>query len=269
LFFQFFRALASYYTNYWTSENTFYLAYKRSGIGWITYNLLSEEAFLPIYVKNFLRKNMKQSTNTFKKDEEKAEFKHEKETGSKWLERASFRIALTSIFISLSIVLGYMLIFIPNIEVITVMIFLSGFILGKKEGLIVGAFSSFIFCFFNPMGSSQLPLLVVQIVYYSLVGLIGAFTSDFIEKRSFFNSKDDLYVYQVLVIFGVIGGVLTTIYSIFSEIAGFITISAPGVPFSAYFLMGVPWTIVHIVGNVLGFVFILPGLIQIINTLLD
>ena len=93
---------------------------------------------------------MTQSTNTIEKDAETKENKAERETGTRWLERRSFRIALTSIFIALSIVLGYMLIFIPNIELITLMIFLSGFILGKKEGLIVGAFSSFIFCFLNP-----------------------------------------------------------------------------------------------------------------------
>ena len=170
---------------------------------------------------------------------------------------------------ALSIVLGYMLIFLPNIELITAMIFLSGFVLGKKEGLLVGAFSSFIFCFFNPMGSSQLPLLTVQVVYYSVVGIVGSFTHDFFKKKSYYNPQDDLYTYQVMGLLAVIAGVLTTIYSVFSELAGFITISAPGVPFSAYFLIGVPWTILHIIGNVLGFVFILPGLIQIINTLLD
>ena len=212
---------------------------------------------------------MTQSTNTIEKDGDTKEIKPERENGTNWLERRSFRIALTSIFIALSVVLGYMLIYLPNIELITIMIFLSGFILGKKKGLVIGAFSSFIFCFLNPMGASQLPLLTVQVVYYSLVGLIGAFTCDLLEKKSFFNSRDDLYVYQVMVILGAIGGVLTTIYSIFAELAGYITISAPGVPFSAYFMIGVPWTIIHVIGNILGFIFILPGLIQIVYTLLD
>lgn len=212
---------------------------------------------------------MTQSTNTIEKDAETNENKPERETGTRWLERRTFRIALTGIFIALSIVLGYMLIYIPNIELITAMIFLSGFIIGKKEGLVVGAFSSFIFCFLNPMGASQLPLLTVQVVYYSLVGLIGALTHDLVKNKSFYKPKDDLYVYQVMGILGVLGGIMTIIYSIFSELAGFITISAPGVPFSAYFLIGVPWTILHVIGNVLGFVFILPGLIQIIHNLLD
>jgi len=212
---------------------------------------------------------MKQSTNTIDNDAETGANKPERETSTRWLEQRSFRIALTSIFIALSIVLGYMLIYIPNIELITVMIFLSGFVLGKKEGLIVGAFSSFIFCFFNPMGSSQLPLLTVQVVYYSLVGLIGAFTQDLFKDKQFYKPKDDLYVYQIMGILGVIGGILTTVYSIFSEFAGFITISAPGVPFSAYFLIGVPWTIIHVIGNILGFVFIVPGLIQLIHALID
>lgn len=96
----------------------------------------------------------------------------EKSNGIPWLERKSFRITLLSTFAALSVVLGYMLVFIPNIELFTLMIFLSGFILGKKDGAVVGLMASFIFVFFNPYGVSPLPLFAYQLAHYSLVGIL-------------------------------------------------------------------------------------------------
>ncbi|MBY8990523.1 MAG: hypothetical protein KGD58_07205, partial [Candidatus Lokiarchaeota archaeon] len=52
----------------------------------------------------------------------------EKENSSVWLEKKSFRIALISTFTALGIVLGYLLAYIPNIELFTLTIFLSGYI---------------------------------------------------------------------------------------------------------------------------------------------
>lgn len=191
------------------------------------------------------------------------------ETRNSLFERSSFRVAITSVFTALSVILGYMLIFLPNIELITLMIFLSGFIIGKKEGTIVGALSSFIFCFFNPMGSSSLPLLTVQLIYYSFVGFIGAITKDLIQNRKFFNPSEDLYVYPVLLIFGSLSVLMTTLYSIFIEFAGYFSIAGANVPFFTYILLGLPYSIIHVIGNLLGFVIILPGLIQLLYKLLD
>lgn len=185
------------------------------------------------------------------------------------LDRVSFRVALTGVFTALSVILGYMLIFLPNIELITLMIFLSGFMIGKKEGLLVGAFSSFIFCFFNPMGSSSLPLFTVQLTYYSSVGLMGGITKQLIQDKKFFKPSEDLYVYPVLIIFGTLAVVMTTLFSVFIEFAGYISIAGAAVPFLTYFLLGIPYSIIHIIGNLLGFVIILPGLIQLLYKLLD
>jgi len=57
----------------------------------------------------------------------------ERVNSSVWLERKSFRISLIATFTALAIVLGYAMAYIPNIEVFTLMIFLSGFIMKKKE----------------------------------------------------------------------------------------------------------------------------------------
>jgi uncharacterized membrane protein len=107
----------------------------------------------------------------------------EKSTDTVWLERKSFRIVLTSMFAALAVVLGYLLVFIPNIELFTLMIFLSGFILGKRDGAVVGLMSSFIFVFFNPYGVSPLPLFAYQLAHYALVGILGGHSHSYLTKK--------------------------------------------------------------------------------------
>ncbi len=184
------------------------------------------------------------------------------------LERVSFRIALISTFTALAIVLGYLLAYIINIELFTLTIFLSGFILGKRDGIIVGLLSSFIFCFFHPLSPSPLPLLIFQLVHYSLTGLIGALLSDFLSKKKILNADKDLYKISLMVIFGCIGALITTSFQIFASL--FFTLSYYGTisQFIPQFLIGAVFTAIHIIGNTLGFIFILPGLIQLLKKML-
>ncbi|MFX1456129.1 MAG: hypothetical protein ACFFDB_12210 [Promethearchaeota archaeon] len=188
----------------------------------------------------------------------------ERENHSVWLEKSSFRIAMVGTFAALGIVLGYLLAYIPNIELFTLTIFLSGFILGKRDGMIVGFLSSFIFCFFNPLGASPLPLLTFQLIYYTSVGLLGAFIHQILREKSFFTPDKDLYKSLVMVIFGIIGALITTFFQIFSTILDAISFYGTIDSFLPIFISGIPFTITHIIGNILGFVFILPGLIQLI-----
>jgi len=193
----------------------------------------------------------------------------EKANHSAWLERKTFRIVLVSTFSALAIVLGYMLAYIPNIELFTLTIFLSGFILGKKDGIIVGCFSSLIFCFFNPLGASPLPLLTFQLFHYSLTGFLGALIRDYLKKKNFFKPDEDLYITPVMIIFGLMGALITINFQIFASMVDVLSFFGTIDEFIPYFLTGILFTVTHIIGNTLGFIFILPGLIQLIYKMLD
>jgi len=203
------------------------------------------------------------------KTDDKKILNSESVSSSVWLERKSFRISLIATFTALAIVLGYAMAYIPNIEVFTLMIFLSGFIMSKKEGAIIGLLSASIFTFFNPFGPSPPPLFIYQLIHYSLTGLSGGLAKDFMLNRKFFKPKEDLYVFQVMVIFGVIGGILTFLFDILSTLFGGLTVSTSIDYFIASYLFGIVFTTVHLIGNILVFVFLLPGLIQIIMKLVD
>jgi energy-coupling factor transport system substrate-specific component len=202
------------------------------------------------------------------KESQLQDIEQEKVNHSIWLEITSFRIVLISMFSALAIVLGYMLAYIPNIELFTLTIFLSGFILGRREGIIVGCFSSFIFCFFNPIGTSPLPLFTFQLFHYSLTGFLGGILSNYLKNKSFFKQNEDLYVFPVMVLFGIIGALITMYFQIFSSLIDVLFFFGTLESFIPYFLTGIPFTVIHIIGNTLGFIFILPGLIQLLNKML-
>lgn len=206
-----------------------------------------------------------------KKTSEKVEvldIEQERITHSIWLERNSFRIALISTFTALAIVLGYLLAYIPNIELFTLMIFLSGFILGKRDGMMIGLLSSFIFCYFNPFGSSPLPLLAFQLFHYSITGFLGALTNDLLQRKKSFKSSEDLYKFSIMALLGIIGALITANFQIFSSIIYVLSFLGSLNEFLPYFLTGSIFTAIHIIGNTLGFIFILPGLIQLIRKML-
>ncbi|MFX1364408.1 MAG: ECF transporter S component [Promethearchaeota archaeon] len=207
---------------------------------------------------------LKESSETL----EVPDVEQEKANCSIWLERKSFRIALISMFTALAIVLGYLLAYIPNIELFTLTIFLSGFILGKRDGMIVGFLSSFIFCFFNPLGASPLPLFMAQLSHYSITGLIGGLTGNFFQKKRAFLSDEDLYRVSVMILFGLIGALLTSSYQLISTLVEVLSYFGTLNEYLPYFMTGLIFTIVHIVGNTLGFIFILPGLIQLVKKML-
>ncbi|MGQ4874120.1 MAG: hypothetical protein ACP6IY_08625 [Promethearchaeia archaeon] len=191
------------------------------------------------------------------------------EIDSIWLERPTMRIALISIFTALTVVTGYALVYIPNVELFTMMNFLSGFLLGKKNGAIIGAMSGFIFCFFNPLGATALPLLSYQIFHYSFVGFLGAVSHNFLSNRNFFKPEDDLYVFPVLLFFGIIGFLITLTYDILSSLVDSYFLFGTLDAFIPYFISGLFFTTVHEIGNTLVFIFVLPGTIQIGYKLLD
>jgi len=211
---------------------------------------------------------LKSETNDTRDKVKLIDLEQEKANNSPWLEIKSFRIVLISTFTALAIVLGYLLAYIPNIELFTLTIFLSGSILGKRDGMIVGIFSSFIFCFFNPFGPSPLPLFTFQLFHYSLTGLVGGLSGAYLKKKEWLKKDSDMYIFPVMAIFGLLGALITIFFQISSSLVSALSIFGTMDQFLPYFLTGLGFTIIHIVGNILGFIFILPGLIQLISKML-
>jgi hypothetical protein len=135
--------------------------------------------------------------------------------------------------------------------------------------MIIGFLSSAIYTTLNPFGTSPLLLFAYQLLHYTLTGWSGGIIRSYLNKKEYFKPKADLYVLKILVIFGFTGAMLTFIYDILSTLFGGFIVSYTIEYFLVTYFSGLIFTTVHLIGNVLGFIFILPGLIQLILKLLD
>ncbi|NVM54028.1 MAG: ECF transporter S component, partial [Candidatus Helarchaeota archaeon] len=75
-------------------------------------------------------------------------------------QKSSVKITLIAVFAALSIGASYMLAPFINVEVMSVILFIAGFLYGKYVGIFVGLISSIIYYGWNPFGVPPLPLYV-------------------------------------------------------------------------------------------------------------
>ncbi len=59
-------------------------------------------------------------------------------------------IVRIGLYSALCVVIGFLFVPLPNIELITLFVFLGGYLYGVSNGLIIGVFSEFIYSAFNP-----------------------------------------------------------------------------------------------------------------------
>ena len=159
-------------------------------------------------------------------------------------------------FAALAVALGYALMLIPNIELITVVVFLAGLTLGIKWGMFVGGLSEFIFSAMNPLGSGLIfpPLIATQISSMIFVGLTGGILRPFLFKKNI--TKIHIFA------FGFSGFILTFIFDSLTTLsypiaAGFDLPQTIGI-----YLSGIGFTILHQVSNGIIFAVGIPRVVK-------
>ncbi len=87
--------------------------------------------------------------------------------------------AATAIFVALAAALGFLLLSVPNVELVTFTVFASGVVLGRWRGALVGALAMAIYSGFNPYGSGLgIPtMFAAQLAASAFAGLMGGITA--------------------------------------------------------------------------------------------
>ena len=152
----------------------------------------------------------------------------------------SFRIALISILVGIGIGGSYALIAIPNVEILSFVIFLAGFLYGWQVGALVGGISEAIFGGFNPNGVAPLIVYLTLVISFTLIGMIGGLVGKYTKDLK----MNGWNIYK----FAIIGALLTLIFDIITMI-GWIYVT-PGMAFYLTMIMQVPFTVVHVISNV-------------------
>jgi hypothetical protein len=161
-----------------------------------------------------------------------------------------------SIFCALAIGMGFSLILVPNIELITVIVFMSGLMLGLRWGALVGGTAIFIYSGLNPRGSglSFPPLFFMQIIGMAITGFIGGlFKSFFLLKKTSMIS---------LISLGFLGFFCTFIYDFLTLISYPLSAGLGMSGIMAALVKGIGFTLLHEISNVIVFIVTVPKVIK-------
>ena len=161
-----------------------------------------------------------------------------------------------AIFCALAIGMGFSLMLVPNIELITVIVFMSGLMLGWRWGALVGGTAIFIYSGLNPMGSglSFPPLFFMQILGMVITGFTGGlFRGFFLEKETNIFS---------LIALGLLGFICTFIYDFLTLISYPLSAGLGVSGIIAALLKGIGFTLLHEISNAIVFVVTIPKVIK-------
>lgn len=159
-------------------------------------------------------------------------------------------LALCAIFVALAVALGFALVHVPNVELITLVIFSSGYLLGGRRGFLIGLLSMVLFTTFNPMGLPVAPVALAQVGGMAVIGLSGGVARGWLARGP---------LWAKLALWGLAG---TFFYDMITNVAMAISFGLTSKLFTVL-IAGLIFSILHMVSNLLIFAVAGPFLVKI------
>lgn len=163
---------------------------------------------------------------------------------------SSKRVAAIGVFTALAYVGSFVLLTIPNATLSILIVFYAGYSLGISGGALVGVLSALLISLFNPYGFAMLPILVAQVLGYTLIGGLGGLFA----KRLAYETYPAGFIPLTLL------GLLTALlYQIPVSLADAWLFG----PFWARLSMSAGFALITIASNILFFVLLFPLLAKL------
>jgi len=148
------------------------------------------------------------------------------------------RIAAAGLLSALAIALNFPFLGVPNIEILSLCMFISGLFLGLWGGLVVPVVAGMIFIMFNPNGPpSLITVVIAQLIGFMLFGIAGALFG-----KSILKNKNHIIG---MTFCAAIGVVFTFLYDLLTNMAFALTIG----PFWPTVAGGLILSFLHIISN--------------------
>ncbi len=154
---------------------------------------------------------------------------------------------------AIAVLSNYSLIWIPNVKIMDLIVFISGFYYGILAGIIVGILSWMVYGSLNPYGfvpQIWFATMFCETFYGIIGGLLKNRDSIFIEEN---------YKFRRSILLGFIGFLITLLYDVLTNLAYAYTFN---LPFLYVMVFGMPFTISHEISN---FILFSIGLIPVIK----
>lgn len=153
------------------------------------------------------------------------------------------KIAYSAVFLALGVTLGYAFSWIPNVELVSLVCFLSGYWLGFQFGITTGMGIYMLYSFLSPYGMAPIPLWLTQGIGGAFFSFLGALAA---------RCKTKLTLIGIAM-----GFVGTLFYDAITSITGFILFPTEDT-FLVYIAGGLPFYGIHLLSNTIIFASALP-----------
>jgi hypothetical protein len=168
------------------------------------------------------------------------------------------KIALMGVLIALAIALKLPILSIPNVELLTFVIFTSGFLLGAVEGALVGMIAMSVYTtLISPYGIPPLPIAAAQIVSMCLIGLVGGLVSVTIRVTAWRSTLSKHLPFAIAL--GISGAALTIVYDLLTNLAVAFVMGQ----WMPVMVAAVPFALLHILSNLAIFLILSPLLLRL------
>jgi len=158
-------------------------------------------------------------------------------------------------FIAIGVGLGFSFASVPNVEMVTATIFIAGYFLGVKRGILVGILTEALYSGLNPYGMAAPPLFLAQIFSMAIAGAVGGFIGQFkMEKKP-----------AHCLFFGFLGFLLTVQFAVLTTLSFVFLIDLSWKKILGSFLFGIYFYAMHVLANFIIFTFIVPVFIAFLN----
>jgi len=165
------------------------------------------------------------------------------------------KIAFTAAFVALAVGGGFAE-QIPNVEIVTMTVFLAGALLGPVSGLVAGILTAYLFSVLNPLGATPNSILIARILAWGICGAVAGVLP--IRREVSIMSQ---------IMLGAYGMLLTIVYQFLMAASYAISTNLNWNAVLANLAIGVWFSGLHVLSNTLIFAIILPILLQRLSTL--
>ncbi len=163
----------------------------------------------------------------------------------------SKRVAIIANMTALALLGNYVLVPIPNVELGTVIIFITSLVFGLEIGIWTALLTSLIFASFNPWGPFIPQIWTTQVIAWMYVAAVGGMMRP--KDLTTFQSRRKMFI---------TGGFLAFIFDLVTNIGYSL---AFGIQYYIAVLFGLPFMIIHVVSTSIIMAVVVPAVEPILK----
>ncbi|HDQ45350.1 MAG TPA: ECF transporter S component [bacterium] len=168
-----------------------------------------------------------------------------------------FNPPVIGLLAALCVALGHLLAAVPNIELLTTGVFISGYWTGMVSGIAVGGIAIGLYSMLNPYGMAPPPLFVAQILSYTIVGGVAGVLGRRIRRIG----------WKAALLFAACGLCFTVLYALLTTLAYVLTAGNHRVLFWGSLIQGLGFYVTHMITNTVFFFLLVPFILNRLDRL--